>query len=69
MAGNAAQIIRVRRYFNREIVPVRAQEAQYRANNPDDRLCRDFDVWAALENEAPFLFAGMYGFWCRRPVH
>jgi len=49
-------------------LPTRAQDARYRANNPADRLHRDFAAWAALEKEVPFLFAKMYGFWCRKTV-
>jgi SAM-dependent methyltransferase len=50
------------------VLPSAAAEAQYRADNPHDPLMRDLAAWAALEKKNPFLFAGMYDFWCRRPA-
>lgn len=48
-------------------VPGAAREARYREQHPDDPLFRNFDYWAALEKNDPFLYAGMYRFWMRKP--
>jgi SAM-dependent methyltransferase len=47
-------------------LPGAADEARYRAENPNDPLFRDVDAWGKLEKTRPFLFVGMYSFWCRR---
>ncbi|HEX4736253.1 MAG TPA: class I SAM-dependent methyltransferase [Allosphingosinicella sp.] len=49
-------------------LPTAEDRKRYRAAHPDDPLFRDFDHWAALERRNPFLFAGMYAFWCRKPA-
>lgn len=49
-------------------LPGAARRARYRTENPDDPWFRDYDAWAASEWREPELFAGMYRFWCRRPV-
>jgi len=49
-------------------LPTHQANARYRAENPDDPLHRDFDAWARTERVNPRLFAGMYDFWCRKPV-
>jgi len=41
---------------------------RYREAHPDDAGLRDVKAWAALEKSQPFLFAGMYDFWCRKPA-
>ncbi|MEI9997206.1 MAG: class I SAM-dependent methyltransferase [Rhizomicrobium sp.] len=49
-------------------LPNRARRASYRAAHPHDLHFRDRSAWAALERSNPTLFAGMYGFWCRKPI-
>jgi SAM-dependent methyltransferase len=46
-------------------LPTAADQARYRRNHPEDPLFRDVDAWGALEKTRPFLFSGMYEFWCR----
>jgi SAM-dependent methyltransferase len=46
-------------------LPTSADEARYRSDHPDDPLFRDTRVWGELEKTDPFLFSGMYEFWCR----
>jgi hypothetical protein len=46
-------------------LPTPADEARYRRENPGDPLFRDVETWASLETTNPFLFSGMYEFWCR----
>jgi SAM-dependent methyltransferase len=48
-------------------LPSSSDENRYRAEHPNDPLFRDVSAWAALEKRNPFLFSGMYEFWCRRP--
>jgi SAM-dependent methyltransferase len=48
------------------ILPSPSEENRYREEHPDDPLFRDLDAFMALEKKSPFLFAGMYEFWCRR---
>jgi len=45
-----------------------AQKNAYRNAHPDDPRRRRFDYWQQIERENPFLFAGMYDFWCRKPA-
>lgn len=47
-------------------IPQADVRARYHAENPDDPLQRDFAGWAKLERESPWLFSGMYEFWCRK---
>jgi len=37
----------------------------YQQKFPSDSTSRNLDNWAALEQEVPSLFRGMYQFWCR----
>jgi SAM-dependent methyltransferase len=49
-------------------LPTPADEARYRRDHPEDPCFRDVRAWGALELSQPFLFSGMYEFWCaRRP--
>ena len=48
------------------VLPDEERRVRYRRDRPDDRLFRDFDAWSALEKKEPFLFSGMYEFWCRK---
>jgi SAM-dependent methyltransferase len=48
-------------------LPTSADRVRYRREHPEDPLFRDVEAWAALEKTQPFLFGGMYEFWCRRP--
>ena len=41
-------------------------EARYDAMFPADLEHRDINSWRAFEKCEPFLFAGMYRFWCRK---
>jgi 2-polyprenyl-3-methyl-5-hydroxy-6-metoxy-1,4-benzoquinol methylase len=41
-------------------------EARYDAMFPADPMHRDINSWHAFEKCEPFLFAGMYMFWCRK---
>lgn len=45
-------------------LPTAADEARYRSDHPQDPLLRDVRAWSALELARPFLFSGMYEFWC-----
>lgn len=47
-------------------LPSGDERLRYLEQNPGDPLCRDFDGWMSAERNNPFLFAGMYEFWCRR---
>jgi SAM-dependent methyltransferase len=47
-------------------IPRNDVRARYHAQNPHDPLQRDFDGWIKLERESPWLFSGMYEFWCRK---
>jgi SAM-dependent methyltransferase len=47
-------------------LPTPAARARYRRDHPDDPDFRDVLAWAALEKAQPFLFSGMYKFWCRK---
>lgn len=42
--------------------------ARYRREHPDDPDFRDVAAWSELEKAQPFLFSGMYKFWCRKPA-
>lgn len=48
-------------------LPSAVDRANYRQENPQDPLFRDYSLWAAYELRQPLLFAGMYRFWCRKP--
>lgn len=48
-------------------LPTAASVEQYRREHPDDAGFRDVAAWAAFEKSSPFLFTGMYDFWCRKP--
>jgi SAM-dependent methyltransferase len=48
-------------------LPTPAARARYHRDRPDDPDFRDVLAWAALEKTQPFLFSGMYKFWCRKP--
>lgn len=50
------------------VLPSASDEKRYRAEHPDDPLFRNVSAWAALDKKNPFLFSGMYEFWCRRPA-
>jgi SAM-dependent methyltransferase len=47
-------------------LPNDAEQALYRESHPNDPMFRNMDAWAALEKDNPFLFGGMYDFWCRK---
>jgi SAM-dependent methyltransferase len=49
-------------------LPTAIDKADYRRENPQDALFRDFSLWTAFELRQPLLFAGMYHFWCRKPL-
>lgn len=49
-------------------LPAPFHRARYRRDHPHDPAFRDVGAWSALENEQPFLFRGMYKFWCRKPA-
>jgi SAM-dependent methyltransferase len=49
-------------------LPTAFHRARYRAEHPEDPQFRDVRAWAALEMRDPFLFQGMYEFWCRKPA-
>jgi SAM-dependent methyltransferase len=49
-------------------LPTPQDDARYVAENPHDPLHRDFAAWSKTERDNPRLFAGMYDFWCRKPV-
>ena len=49
-------------------LPTPHHDVLYRAENPHDPLHRDFAAWSKAEQRNPRLFAGMYSFWCRKPV-
>lgn len=49
-------------------LPSANDRANYRRENPQDPLFRDYSLWSAFELRQPLLFAGMYRFWCRKPV-
>ena len=49
-------------------LPRQRDRVAYRAANPQDPLQRDFDAWSAFERDRPTVFAGMYDFWCRKPL-
>ena len=51
----------------RFVLPTRHDRALYLSANPHDPCFRDVEAWAELERSAPFLFAGMHRFWCRKP--
>ena len=51
----------------RFILPTRYDRTLYLRAHPDDPDFRDIEAWAGLERSAPFLFAGMHKFWCRKP--
>jgi SAM-dependent methyltransferase len=46
-------------------LPTDAHRTRYRKERPDDPFFRSFEGWHELEKKEPFLFAGMYEFWCR----
>jgi SAM-dependent methyltransferase len=50
------------------VLPSPAEKGRYRAEHPSDPLFRDVRAWGEIEKTKPFLFAGMYEFWCRRQV-
>jgi len=52
----------------RFVLPTRHDRALYLRAHPNDPCFRDIQAWAALERTAPFLFAGMHKFWCRKPL-
>lgn len=47
-------------------LPTGHDRALYLRDHPHDPCFRDLEAWAALEKAAPFLFAGMHKFWCRK---
>lgn len=49
-------------------LPTKRDESRYRREHPDDPMFRDVQAWSALEKSSPFLFSGMYEFWCRAPA-
>ena len=49
-------------------LPTPYHRRRYLNEHPDDPCFRDARAWASLEKRDPFLFAGMYKFWCRRPA-
>jgi SAM-dependent methyltransferase len=48
------------------VLPDEERRDRYRRDHPHDPLLRDFDAWHALEAKEPFLFSGMFEFWCRK---
>jgi SAM-dependent methyltransferase len=48
-------------------LPTPLTRARYRSEHPEDPDFRDVAAWSALEKTQPFLFSGMYKFWCRKP--
>jgi SAM-dependent methyltransferase len=52
----------------RFILPSNICVANYRRENPQDPLFRDYALWSAQERNRPYLFAAMYRFWCRKPL-
>ena len=48
-------------------LPTPHARALYLQAHPGDPRLRDVNAWAALEQAEPSLFAGMHGFWCRKP--
>jgi SAM-dependent methyltransferase len=48
------------------VIPASAARAAYRRDHPEDPLFRDAEAWASLEKKNPFVFAGMYDFWCHK---
>ena len=49
-------------------LPSASEKASYKRENPQDPLFRDYSLWARRELRQSLLFAGMYRFWCRKPV-
>jgi SAM-dependent methyltransferase len=49
-------------------LPTAIDRANYRRENLQDPLFRDYSLWTAFELRQPLLFAGMYQFWCRQPL-
>ena len=49
------------------VLPGEERRGRYRDDNPHDPLFRDLTALGALEKTEPFLFSGMYEFWCRKP--
>jgi SAM-dependent methyltransferase len=49
-------------------LPAAAAVERYRREHPSDPNFRDLAAWKALEKRSPFLFAGMYDFWCLKPA-
>jgi SAM-dependent methyltransferase len=47
-------------------LPTPHDRALYLREHPHDPRLRDVETWARLERTAPFLFAGMHKFWCRK---
>jgi hypothetical protein len=47
-------------------LPNPSATARYDAMFPGDLEHRDINSWQAFEKSEPFLFAGMYRFWCRK---
>ena len=50
------------------VLPDEERRARYLRDNPGDPLLRDYAAWEALEKSEPYLFSGMYEFWCRKPL-
>ncbi|HEX9931844.1 MAG TPA: class I SAM-dependent methyltransferase [Allosphingosinicella sp.] len=48
------------------VLPTPEDRARYLGEHPEDPLLRSYEGWAALEKKAPFMFARMYEFWCRK---
>jgi 2-polyprenyl-3-methyl-5-hydroxy-6-metoxy-1,4-benzoquinol methylase len=49
-------------------LPTPDAAARYDKQFPDDPLHRDLRSWLQFEKSEPFIFAGMYKFWCRKPT-
>lgn len=49
-------------------LPGEERRARYRQEYPHDPYFRDYAAWAATEFREPEMFAGMYAFWCMKPL-
>jgi SAM-dependent methyltransferase len=49
-------------------LPTPADRAWYRHAHPDDPAFRDVAAWGSVEKDRPWIFSGMYKFFCRRPA-
>src|SRR5262249_3627504 len=50
------------------LLPTPDAARRYDDRFPDDPLQRDVMSWQHFEKAEPFIFEGMFGFWCRKPI-